>query len=169
MTTTEENWISALIWTVFTVIVTTGNLVFLITRQERTVYGEDKWYRKLKKPAYTAPEWLFKIIWPIMYGLVTASNWVLWKAGTNDEALYHTSLGLYCAQMVLSGGWVVLFFLLHFPELAAIDLSFLWIIVIIKSVILGVQKLWISLGLFIPFVIWVTYSMYLNIGIVLLN
>lgn len=172
MVSTEEDWIGALLWIVLTVIIVTSGTVYLFSLAwtKRRRFGRDRWYKQLKKPPATPPPWVFAVLWPILYGLITASIWVYWRQGPeNGNALYLTSLSLYSAQLVLNGLWVTLFFLLHFTALAAIDLSLIIVISVIKLVLFGVQSAWIPLGLFAPYVVWLLYAFYLNIGVVILN
>lgn len=162
----ESQWIGALIWSALTIFVATTGLYSLF--RSRKGFGGSSWYKKLKKPPLTPPGWLFAIVWPILYGLITAAIWVYWRRGSS-QSLYNLTLSLYITQLLLNGLWILLFFVLHQIGLAAIDIYIILAVSIAKLALFGIQQAWTSFGLFSPYVIWLVYALYLNVGIFLLN
>lgn len=163
----ETQWIGALIWSALTVFIATAGLYTLF--RPRTSFGGSGWYKKLRKPPLTPPGWLFAVVWPILYGLITAAIWVYWRRGSSQSSLYNLTLALYITQLVLNGLWILLFFILHLIGLAAIDICIILVISAVKLVLFGVQSAWLSFGLFFPYVLWLAYALYLNAGIAILN
>ena len=132
---TEVQWVGALAWTDLTIIIATLGLYSIFGSKQ---FGDDTWYRALKKPPGTPKPWVFAVVWPILYGLITASIWVYWRCALSNttESLYNLTLSLYTLQLVLNGLWIVLFFLFHLETVATINLAIVLCISIIKVVLL---------------------------------
>eukprot|EP00798_Chlamydomonas_sp_ICE-L_P017069 gene17069-23362_t len=78
------------------------------------------WYSKLKKPRWTPPNILFPIMWPILYVFngIASYNVLQSKGSGKTQALM-----LYGIQLVLNFAWTPLFFKVHRPDWALIDIS----------------------------------------------
>lgn len=77
------------------------------------------WYKGLKKPKWTAPDWVFGPVWAVLYiGQGIASHKVWKKKGWKNG---RWPLGLYAAQLALNLLWPPLFFRKHDMELASAD------------------------------------------------
>lgn len=168
ISSSEVQWIGALLWSSLTIVIAYGASVSMSVGMDK----RNHWYSRLKKPPGTPPAWVFSVVWPLLYAAITASIWTYWRVGIDDNqttAFYSLTLSLYITQLVLNGLWIVLFFVLQLPETAALDLFLVLAISSVKVILFGVQQAWISFGLFLPYVLWLVYALYLNVGIVLLN
>jgi len=172
----EIQWVGALCWTLLTIFVATSGIYTLLVwkQQDRDLRrrspADTDWYRKIKKPPDTPPPLTFAILWPILYALITASIWVCWRQGVqNSVHIFNLTLSLYITQLLLTGVWVLLFFVAHKTGTSAIVLIIILGICSVKLALFIYQSLWISFGLFVPYVLWLCYALYLNVAIVLLN
>jgi len=59
------------------------------------VDGVRAWYDALLKPPFTPPDWIFGLVWVVLYGLMAIALYLVWEKDP------------YAAQM---RGWVPLFF-----------------------------------------------------------
>jgi benzodiazapine receptor len=132
-----------------------------------TVRNIPTWYASLVKPPWTPPNWLFPIVWNILYGMIALSLWLLWDrtaAGVQRTRV----LRLFVLQLVLNCLWTPVFFGAHYIWLAqAIILALLGTIVGVIALAWPINR-WAAL-LLIPYALWVTYASTLNAGIGYLN
>ena len=121
-------------------------------------------YNYLVNPPLSPPSYLFPIVWSILYLLIGISYYI-YRKNNNDNLL---TIKLYYIQLILNYLWSIIFFTLKLRTLAVI-----WIIVlaitIIYLMIIFYKEERTSFYLFIPYILWVLFATYLNIGIVVLN
>ncbi len=121
-------------------------------------------FKELEKPL-NVPAILFPIVWSILYLLMSISCYIILES--NDE---HKNKGLiiYGIQLIINSLWSLIFF-----GFEAYFLSFLWILLLMIFVIFMIFIFYkinkISSLLQIPYLIWVIFAGYLNLGIYLLN
>jgi benzodiazapine receptor len=120
-----------------------------------------EWYQALQKPPWTPPDWLFAPVWTVLYLAIAVAGWLAWRARDGEGS---TALSFWVAQLVLNGMWSWLFFGLHRPDLALLD------IVLLDAAIVGfgLSALPISrlaAGLFVPYGLWVAYATALTFSI----
>ena len=70
----------------------------------------DAWYQNLNKPPWNPPNWLFAPVWTLLYLLMAAAAWLVWRRDGLGGAL--VPLSLYVLQLILNAGWTWLFFFL---------------------------------------------------------
>ena len=117
-----------------------------------------------QKPAFAPPGFLFPVVWTILYVLMgIASYLVLMSRKTTGNALL-----VYGIQLVFNFFWSILFFHLGLCMFAFIWLVLLWLLILLTTVLFyQISK---PAGyLMLPYLLWVTFAGYLNLGICLLN
>tara|TARA_B100001559_G_scaffold292820_1_gene273450 strand:+ start:206 stop:667 length:462 start_codon:yes stop_codon:yes gene_type:complete len=124
-----------------------------------TVYTDWSWYESLSKPNFNPPNYLFGIVWPILYLLMSIVSFI------NAKTIYK----LYLLQLVVNGLWSWIFFAFQ-----SIGFAFLDIVVLIFLNILIMKQLretqaWLSLVLYTPYILWITFASILNLSILVLN
>ena len=121
-------------------------------------------YNYLVNPPLSPPSYLFPIVWSILYLLIGISYYI-YRKNNNDNLL---TIKLYYIQLILNYLWSIIFFTLKLRTLAVI-----WIIVLAITIIYLMIRFYkeerTSFYLFIPYILWVLFATYLNIGIVVLN
>ena len=121
-------------------------------------------YNYLVNPPLSPPSYLFPIVWSILYLLIGISYYI-YRKNNNDNSL---TIKLYYIQLILNYLWSIIFFTLKLRTLAVI-----WIIVLVITIIYLMIRFYkeerTSFYLFIPYILWVLFATYLNIGIVVLN
>jgi translocator protein len=121
------------------------------------------WYAELTKPSWTAPDWVFGPVWSILYLLMAVAAWLVWQRG---NAL--VPLALFAVQLVFNAAWSWLFFDLHTPGIAFVDIVFLWAAIIATTVAFWRRSLLAGL-LFAPYLAWVSFAVVLNFAVWRLN
>ena len=123
------------------------------------------WYYNLTKPPLAPPDWIFPPVWSILYfSMLVALLLYLFKPAQNKKSGYI----YFAVQLILNLLWTPVFFYLQNIVLALIVIILLDIFVIltIKS-FYKVSK--ISGLILIPYLIWILFATYLNIGYLVLN
>ena len=118
------------------------------------------WYYNLTKPPLAPPDWIFPPVWSILYfSMLVALLLYLFKPAQNKKSGYI----YFAVQLILNLLWTPAFFYLQNIVLALIVIILLDIFVIltIKS-FYKVSK--ISGLILIPYLIWILFATYLNIG-----
>lgn len=120
--------------------------------------NSDTWYVELVKSPLNPPSYVFGIVWPILYVLMAFVSFrsadKIWK--------------LFIPQLILNAAWSWMFFFMHAPLLALINIS---ILIFLNQKILVILKNESRLlfFLYLPYVLWLSFAAFLNASIVFLN
>jgi len=120
--------------------------------------SSDSWYVDLVKSPLNPPSFVFGIVWPILYALMAFVSFKsadkIWK--------------LFIPQLILNAAWSWMFFFMHAPFLALINIS---ILIFLNQKILVILKIESKLlfWLYLPYVLWLSFAAFLNASIVFLN
>ena len=124
-------------------------------------------YGAMNKPPLSPPGWVFPVVWSILYLLMGYASYRIWTSDA-PSADKRRALLLYGAQLLANFIWPLLFFGGEMFLAALIWLVFLWILIFLT--IRAFSKIDERAGdLLIPYILWVTFAAYLNLGIYLLN
>jgi len=125
-----------------------------------------EWYASLAKPAWNPPSYVFAPVWTTLYIMMGVAAWLVWRrAGFRSAPV---ALGLFLAQLPVNALWSFLFFGIHRPLLALLDLILLWgLIVVVGLAFRRVSAL--AAGLLIPYLLWVSFAGILNFSLWRLN
>lgn len=126
-----------------------------------------EFYSTLKKPPLSPPEWIFAVVWPILYLLMGISCYrVYMKEEITGKG--SNSIFIYGIQLLLNLLWPILFFGLRLYGIAFIELIILFIFIIITTIkFYKVDKL--AGLLLLPYLLWTIFAGYLNFGVWFLN
>ena len=120
--------------------------------------ADDLWYQGLIKSDLNPPGYVFGIVWPILYLLMSIS------AYRNFDSIAR----LFFIQLFFNTIWSWLFFFYHLPFIALLDI---WLLIFLNINILIVlaKRDKLSTVLYLPYVIWLLFASYLNLFIVINN
>lgn len=123
----------------------------------RFIPGE--WYASLAKPSWNPPSSVFAPVWSILYILMGIAAWLVWqKVGFSGAPVV---LSLFILQLVLNSLWSYLFFGIHQPGLAFIEIVVLWLVILIITI--GFWRISVPAGvLLLPYLCWVAFASALN-------
>ena len=118
------------------------------------------WFPTLVKPSFNQPSWLFAPVWTTLYIMMAVAAWLVW--------LRKGPLVLFYVQLALNFAWSLLFFGLHSPALALIDIVAMWVAILLT--LLAFWKVDRRAGwLLVPYLAWVSFAGVLNASIWWLN
>lgn len=125
------------------------------------------WYTTLKKPPFTPPNWLFGPVWITLYVMMGVSLFLVWREGLKDRKV-RVALSIFGVQLALNTVWSMVFFGLRSPLVGLIEISVLWIAIVLT--ILYLFRVSATAGLLlIPYILWVSFAAVLNFFIWRLN
>ncbi len=125
------------------------------------------WYLELVKPALNPPAWVFGPVWTTLFALMGIAAFLVWKKGS-DRKDVKIALGIFLGQLVLNTLWSIIFFGLHSPGGALIEIILLWLAIL--ATIIAFAKISKPAALLLmPYILWVSFAGYLNFSIWTLN
>ena len=166
------NWKS--LFTNITISLGVGILASLLTRINMNILMD------IKKPPLTPPGWLFPIVWTILFVLMgigaylVTNTYPAMRFPANDPKAMarsleqRSALKIYALQLLLNFAWTILFFnfrlyclcLIVIAALGGAILSMIFAFYPINPLAAKLQ---------IPYLLWVSFAAYLNLGICFLN
>ncbi|MBQ4153226.1 MAG: tryptophan-rich sensory protein [Oscillospiraceae bacterium] len=124
-------------------------------------------FQSLNQPPLSPPGWLFPIVWTILFLLMGIASYLV---STSDAPRGQARFAkkIYAAQLIVNFFWPILFFNLQQYLLAFFWLILLWVLIL--KTLLSFYKISKPAGyLLLPYLLWVTFAGYLNLGVFLLN
>lgn len=124
-------------------------------------------FQSLEKPPLSPPAILFPIVWTLLYVLMGIASYLIFKAdasGTDKEKALRT----YGVSLIFNFLWPIFFFRYELYLFSFLWILLLWGIILI-TILLYNQINKTAAHLMIPYLLWVTFAAYLNLGIYLLN
>lgn len=150
------NWKKLIIITVITFIV--GSFFSWFTMNNMDAFKE------LNKPI-NVPSIIFPIVWGLLYLLMSISCYIV---SESSDTARNKALIIYWVQLVINSIWSLIFFGFEMYLFA-----FIWLLILLISVIIMIVKFYKvdkkAAYLNIPYVLWIIFAGYLNLGIYLLN
>lgn len=123
----------------------------------------DTWYQALNKPSFNPPNWIFPVMWSILYVMTAIAGWRLWDVSAPKNLKL-----IFIVYTLMNWAWTPIFFGLH-----QIELAFFWIVALSVLNALFIYKAWpmvrLSAVLVVPLLCWTTFAGVLNYMIWTLN
>ena len=138
-----------------------GGLAALLTSKSMSTFNS------FDKPPLSPPGWLFPVVWTILYTLMGVSAYIIIESNSSplDKA---KALAIYTYQLAVNFLWSIFFFNFEWYLF-----SFLWIILLWILVFMMIRNFYkinrTAAYLNVPYLLWITFAAYLNLGIWLLN
>ena len=116
------------------------------------------WYPLLHKSPLTPPGWAFFAVWTVLYIMMGISIGLARREKHRNRALL---TAVFIAQLAVNFLWCMGFFVMRSP-----GSGLFLIIILLLLLLLYTWKVWplrrASACLFIPYILWVTFAIYLN-------
>ncbi|MFB6112662.1 MAG: TspO/MBR family protein [Halodesulfurarchaeum sp.] len=124
------------------------------------------WYSTLRQPALTPPDWVFGPVWTLLYAMMGVSLALVWRERRSRAA--KIGLGLFLLQLGLNVSWSLVFFGERNPY------GGLLVILALVGALLFTIVAFFRVDrraaiLLVPYLLWVIFATYLNVGIWRLN
>ncbi|RZI48717.1 TspO/MBR family protein [Lactococcus kimchii] len=124
-------------------------------------------YNQLKLPPLAPPDYLFGIVWPILYGLMAVAAYLIFRKVNTHKSEAQPALLYFSFQLILNFIWSIIFFKGYYwlGVLIILLLDIIVYLCIIKF--FKISKL--SGILLVPYFAWISFATYLTIAVALLN
>ena len=129
--------------------------------------GSMQLFETVNKPPLSPPGWLFPVAWTILYTLMGIATYLMLTADAEKQEKAR-AFSVYIYQLIVNFLWPTFFFNLQWYLFSLLWLMLLWILVLVTLL----RYYYISKPagyLLIPYLLWLTFAAYLNLGIWLLN
>lgn len=128
--------------------------------------GMDR-YKIMNQPPLSPPGWVFPVVWTILYLLMGYASYLVYTSGRPQEEI-RKALILYFAQLALNLLWPIVFFGFGWYLAAFFVLVALWALIYLT------MRRFSAINeragdLLLPYILWVTFAGYLNLGVYFLN
>ena len=124
------------------------------------------WYRLLNRPEWNPPNWLFAPVWTSLYILMGVACYLIWIKAPSAQR--RAALLLYFAQLALNFTWSFLFFRMHQPGLAFVEIILLWLCILL-TIFAFARLSRLAAWLLVPYISWVSFAAILNYTIWQMN
>jgi len=124
-------------------------------------------YKTLNQPPLSPPGWIFPVVWSVLYLLMGYASYRVYTSDSPQPEV-KKALTAYGIQLFLNFLWSPVFFGLQWYWVAFVLLVLLWIAIYLTMHLFG-QIDDTAENLLIPYLLWVTFAGYLNLGVWLLN
>lgn len=123
-------------------------------------------YTSFIKPPLSPPQWLFGVVWPVLYLLMGIAVYLIYQTPQTPER--KKAITLYWIQLLVNFIWPIVFFRFEWYWVSVAVIILLDVLVLITTV--WFYKIKKEAGyLMIPYLVWILFATYLNIGIAVLN
>ncbi len=138
-----------------------GTISALLTRESMMLFAS------VNKPPLSPPGWLFPVVWTLLYTLMGIASYLVLTSEASKEEI-SKALNVYLYQLLVNFLWSTWFFNLQWYYFAFVWLVLLWILIL--ATLVRFYRISKPAGyLLVPYLLWVTFAGYLNLGIALLN
>ena len=123
------------------------------------------WYSFLIKPWWALPAFVFGPVWTLLYILMGISAFLVWHWKRPRRRF---ALSVFFTHLFVNLLWSIVFFDLHAPLYAFGVIVVLWGLIVWMITLFARESRAAAL-LLLPYLLWVSYALTLNLGIVILN
>ena len=138
-----------------------GGIAGLLTRTGTRAYAT------MTKPPLSPPAIVFPIVWTLLFTLMGVSSYLIWTKA-DDSVHSSKAKNLYFYQLIVNFLWSFFFFNFQWYFF-----SFLWILLLWGLVFAMIRTFFeiskIAAYINIPYLLWLTFAAYLNLGVRILN
>lgn len=138
------------------VVIVAGSTIGVLT-------APGQWYQALAKPPLNPPNAIFAPVWLVLYVFIAVAGWRTWRRDPGGR-----EFRFWVAQLALNWLWSPVFFTFNAAWPAFVVIALIWLL--IALFIAGSRKKDpVAALLFVPYLAWVSFAAYLNLGVAILN
>lgn len=124
-------------------------------------------YSGVARPPLSPPGWVFPVAWTLLYILMGTASYIVAGSSVSRERK-ERALCVYALQLAVNFAWPVIFF-----KLSAYGAAFFWLLLLLLPV-LATELLFKHISktagkLLLPYLLWLLFALYLNLGVWILN
>ncbi len=137
-----------------------GGLSSVITQ------GEMEAFSALRQPPLSPPGWVFPVAWTILYLLMGIGMAIVWRKSDGEGR--RRAVTIWSVQLAANFLWPLLFFLWQLRLLSLVWLAVL--LILVANMTSEFEKTSVNAArMQIPYLLWLLFAAYLNLGVWILN
>jgi tryptophan-rich sensory protein len=125
------------------------------------------YFKNVLQPPLSPPSWLFPVVWTILYLMMGAASYLVWVSGVSEKRR-DRALTVYGLSLAANFLWPIVFFTARLYFAAFLLLLVLWVLAVIAALLFSCIDDRAG-KLMIPYIVWLSFAAYLNLGVWLLN
>lgn len=125
-------------------------------------------YKATERPPLSPPGIVFPIVWIVLYAMMGIASYIIAVEVKGWDRKKQDALAFYGLQLAVNFIWPIIFFRFEAYWLAAVVILVLLAMVVITACRfkeLNTTAFW----LMVPYILWLVFATYLNIGVAILN
>lgn len=118
-----------------------------------------------RQPPFSPPAWVFPVVWTALYLVMGFASYLVYR---DCDYLLNDAMKCFFYQLFVNFSWSIVFFRFGFYTAAAVVLGALLLLTIgTTAQFFTVNK---TAGkLMVPYILWLVFALYLNVGVAVLN
>ena len=128
--------------------------------------GAKAYSATIVQPPLSPPAVVFPVVWGILFALMGISAARVWRSPPSEART--RGLAIFGVQLAFNFSWSLLFFNLQAFGFALLWLLVLWALILWMLLTFRQVDRWAA-RLQLPYLLWVTFAAYLNLGVWVLN
>jgi tryptophan-rich sensory protein len=120
----------------------------------------------ITKPSWNPPDYVFGPVWSTLFFMMGIAAWLVWEQV--EFRCAKLPLGLFGVQLLLNVSWSWIFFGLHQPGWAFVEIVILWLAILVTTVVFF-RRSKVAGSLMMPYLVWVSFASVLYFAIWQLN
>ncbi|MGN0669627.1 MAG: TspO/MBR family protein, partial [Oscillospiraceae bacterium] len=124
-------------------------------------------YQTLEKPPLSPPDWIFSVVWIILYALMGISAYLVYRSDSEPVSV-KSALRVYWLQLVVNFAWSIVFF--RFQAFWAAFVVLIILLILVITMLVKFAKIRpVAALVSAPYLLWLLFAAYLNVTTALLN
>ena len=124
-------------------------------------------FQSVPQPPLSPPAWFFPVVWTLLYLMMGAASYLVLVSGASP-ARRDRALTVYGLSLAVNFLWPIVFFTVRVYFAAFLLLLVLWVLAAVAALLFSCIDERAG-RLMIPYIVWLTFAAYLNLGVWLLN
>ena len=124
-------------------------------------------FQSVPQPPLSPPAWVFPVVWTLLYLMMGAASYLV-LTSTASPARRERALTVYALSLAVNFLWPIVFFTVRVYFAAFLLLLVLWVLAAVAALLFSCIDERAG-RLMIPYIVWLTFAAYLNLGVWLLN
>ena len=126
-----------------------------------------RYFQSVSQPPLSPPPWVFPVVWTILYLMMGAASYLVLTGGASQPRR-DRALTVYGFSLAVNFLWPIVFFTMRFYFGAFLLLLLLWVLAAVAALLFSCIDSRAG-KLMLPYLVWLTFAAYLNLGVWVLN
>ena len=124
-------------------------------------------FQTVPQPPLSPPAWVFPVVWTVLYLMMGAASYLVLTSAASAPRR-ERALTVYGLSLAANFLWPIVFFTMRMYLAAFLLLLVLWVLAAIAALLFSCIDGRAG-RLMVPYLVWLTFAAYLNLGVWLLN